>query len=112
MEALTRATRYAERKGAVNVAAAGDARTDLAADEVTDTSSPNGSTAVERTVNPRRVPGHTGHAAGLVTVSATGAKGLKSSYSNYGQGAVDIAAPSAATPPADCRRRRGRPSAV
>ncbi|WP_236241233.1 S8 family serine peptidase [Streptomyces sp. CC228A] len=93
VEALTRATRYAERKGAVNVAAAGNTRTDLAADEVTDTSSPNDSTAVERTVNPAECPDIPAMLPGLVTVSATGAKGLKSSYSNYGQGVVDIAAP-------------------
>lgn len=30
---------------------------------------------------------------GVVTVSATGAKGLKSSYSNYGYGVIDVAAP-------------------
>ncbi|OII67749.1 S8 family serine peptidase [Streptomyces sp. CC77] len=93
VEALTRATRYAERKGAVNVAAAGNSRTDLAADEVTDTSSPNDSSAVERTLKPTECPDIPAMLPGLVTVSATGAKGLKSSYSNYGQGIVDIAAP-------------------
>ncbi|BFO20380.1 hypothetical protein SHKM778_67680 [Streptomyces sp. KM77-8] len=30
---------------------------------------------------------------GVVTVTATGAKGLKSSFSNYGRGVIDIAAP-------------------
>ncbi|MFI1940355.1 S8 family peptidase [Streptomyces purpureus] len=93
VEAVTRASRYAERKGTVNVAAAGNSRTDLAADEVTDTSSPNDTNPVTRVVNPQECPDFPAMLPGVVTVSATGAKGLKSSYSNYGLGVVDIAAP-------------------
>ncbi|MGI5483505.1 S8 family peptidase [Streptomyces lavendofoliae] len=93
VEALQRATRYAERKGAVNVAAAGNARTDLAADEIVDKTSPNDTTPVERVVDPEVCPDVPTMLDGVVTVSATGAKGLKSSYSNYGLGVVDIAAP-------------------
>ncbi|MGW7365625.1 S8 family peptidase [Streptomyces sp. NPDC054841] len=93
VETLTRATRYAERKGAVNVASAGNSRTDLAGGEVTDTTSPNDTTPVSRVVDLRECLEIPAMLPDLVTVSATGAKGLKSSYSNYGLGVVDIAAP-------------------
>ncbi|MEU2433954.1 S8 family serine peptidase [Streptomyces sp. NPDC007861] len=93
LESVTRATRYAERKGAVNVAAAGNSRMDLAADELTDTTSPNDTTPVTRQINPRECLDYPTMLPGVVTVSATGAKGLKSSYSNYGHGNIDIAAP-------------------
>ncbi|KUH37169.1 MULTISPECIES: S8 family serine peptidase [Streptomyces] len=93
VEALTRATRYAERKGSVNVAAAGNSDTDLASDSVTDTTSPNDTETVERVVDPSQCPDIPTMLPGVVTVSSTGAKTLKSSFSNYGLGVVDIAAP-------------------
>ncbi|WP_418956308.1 S8 family peptidase [Streptomyces tritici] len=93
LEAVTRATRYAERKGAVNVASAGNSKMDLAADEITDVTSPNDTTPVTRVINPRECFDYPAMLPGVVTVSATGAKGLKASYSNYGDGVVDIAAP-------------------
>ncbi|MFD5428710.1 S8 family serine peptidase [Streptomyces sp. NPDC127084] len=93
LESVTRATRYAERKGAVNVAAAGNSKMDLAADELTDATSPNDTTPVTRLVNPRECLDYPTMLPGVVTVSATGAKGLKSSYSNYGNGIIDISAP-------------------
>lgn len=93
VEAHARAIRYAERKGAVNVAAAGNSRMDLAADELTDTTSPNDTTPVERVINPRECLDIPTQIPGVVTVSALGAKNLKSSYSNYGLGVVDISAP-------------------
>ncbi|MFE7777488.1 S8 family serine peptidase [Streptomyces sp. NPDC057445] len=93
LESVTRAAKYAERKGAVNVAAAGNSRMDLAANELTDTTSPNDTTPVTRVINPRECFDYPTMLPGVVTVSATGAKGLKSSYSNYGKGVVDISAP-------------------
>ncbi|MFF3245750.1 S8 family serine peptidase [Streptomyces sp. NPDC002870] len=93
VEAHARALRYAERKGAVNVAAAGNSRMDLAADELTDTTSPNDTTPVERVINPRECLDIPTQIPGVVTVSALGAKNLKSSYSNYGLGVVDVSAP-------------------
>ncbi|MCX4822165.1 S8 family serine peptidase [Streptomyces sp. NBC_01142] len=93
IDAHARAIRYAERKGAVNVAAAGNSRMDLAADELTDTTSPNDTTPAERVINPRECLDIPTQIPGVVTVSALGAKGLKSSYSNYGHGVVDISAP-------------------
>ncbi|MFI2422483.1 S8 family peptidase [Streptomyces sp. NPDC018955] len=93
VEAVTRASRYAERKGAVNVAAAGNENYDLAADEITDPVSPNDSTPSDRVIDPSECYDIPTQLPGVVTVAATGAKGLKSSFSNYGLGVVDIAAP-------------------
>ncbi|GAB2737841.1 S8 family peptidase [Streptomyces bullii] len=93
VDAITRATRYAEKKGAVNVAAAGNENYDLAADEITDPVSPNDSTPGERVVDPSECLDIPTQLPGVVTVAATGAKGLKSSFSNYGRGVIDIAAP-------------------
>ncbi|OEJ96808.1 S8 family serine peptidase [Streptomyces thermolilacinus] len=92
-EALKRATRYAESKGAVNVAAAGNSAFDLASDEITDSTSPNDTTPVDRVIDPSACPDIPTMLPGMVTVSSTGAKDLKASYSNYGMGVVDIAAP-------------------
>ncbi|MEU9205515.1 S8 family serine peptidase [Streptomyces sp. NPDC048332] len=93
VEAVARATRYAERKGAVNVAAAGNSAEDLAADTIEDASSPNDTTPVTRTLDPKVCLDIPTMLPGVVTVSATGAKGLKASYSNYGDGVIDVAAP-------------------
>ncbi|MFI9624035.1 S8 family peptidase [Streptomyces sp. NPDC052042] len=92
-EAVGRATRYAERKGTVNVASAGNSAFDLASHAILDKTSPNDSTAIERTIDPRECLDLPATLPGVVTVSATGAKGLKSSYSNYGLGMIDVAAP-------------------
>ncbi|MER8236776.1 S8 family serine peptidase [Streptomyces sp. NPDC094049] len=93
IEAVTRASRYAERKGTVNVAAAGNSNFDLAADSIVDNSSPNDSTPGGRVIDPKECLDYPAMLPGVVTVSATGAKGLKASYSNYGKGVIDIAAP-------------------
>ncbi|MFB7862188.1 MULTISPECIES: S8 family serine peptidase [unclassified Streptomyces] len=93
IEAVTRATRYAERKGTVNVAAAGNSSFDLAAESILDNSSPNDTTPGDRVIDPKQCFDYPGMLPGVVTVSATGAKGLKSSYSNYGDGVIDVAAP-------------------
>ncbi|MEU7021446.1 S8 family serine peptidase [Streptomyces sp. NPDC046203] len=93
IEAVTRATRYAEKKGAVNVAAAGNSAFDLAADSIHDGSSPNDSTAGGRDIDPKECFDYPAMLPGVVTVSATGALNMKSSYSNYGLGVIDVAAP-------------------
>jgi subtilisin family serine protease len=93
VEAVSRASRYAEKKGAVNVAAAGNENYDLASDEITDPSSPNDTTPGDRTIDPSKCLDIPTQLPGVVTVAATGAKGLKSSFSNYGRGVIDIAAP-------------------
>ncbi|MFF4395464.1 S8 family serine peptidase [Streptomyces sp. NPDC001480] len=93
VDAITRASRYAERKGAVNVAAAGNESYDLASDSITDPVSPNDSTPSDRVVDPHKCYDIPTQLPGVVTVAATGAKGIKSSFSNYGLGVIDIAAP-------------------
>ncbi|MFI8432157.1 S8 family peptidase [Streptomyces sp. NPDC079020] len=93
VEAVGRASKYAERRGTVNVAAAGNSKHDLAADEIEDVTSPNDTETVTRTINPRECLDIPTMLPGVVTVSATGAKGLKSSYSNYGRGIIDVSAP-------------------
>jgi subtilisin family serine protease len=93
VDAITRASRYAERKGTVNVAAAGNENYDLASDSITDPVSPNDGTPSDRVIDPHTCYDIPTQLPGVVTVSATGAKGLKSSFSNYGLGVIDIAAP-------------------
>ena len=93
VDAVTRATRYAEKKGTVNVAAAGNENYDLAADEITDPFSPNDATPGDRVVDPSECFDIPTQLPGVVTVAATGAKGIKSSFSNYGLGVIDVAAP-------------------
>ncbi|MEU8973492.1 S8 family serine peptidase [Streptomyces monashensis] len=93
VDAITRASRYAEKKGTVNVAAAGNESYDLASDSITDKSSPNDGTPSDRVIDPHACYDIPTQLPGVVTVAATGAKGLKSSFSNYGLGVIDIAAP-------------------
>ncbi len=93
VEALTRATKYAERKGVLSVASAGNSNHDLAADSILDDSSPNDTTPGPRTIDPKVCLDLPTQLPGVVTVSATGDKGFKSYYSSYGLGVVDVAAP-------------------
>ncbi|WP_329340717.1 S8 family serine peptidase [Streptomyces sp. NBC_00663] len=93
VDAVSRASRYAEKKGTVNVAAAGNENYDLAADEITDPVSPNDATPSDRVIDPSECYDIPTQLPGVVTVAATGAKGIKSSFSNHGLGVIDIAAP-------------------
>ncbi|GHH25126.1 S8 family peptidase [Streptomyces rubradiris] len=93
VDAITRATRYAEGKGTVNVAAAGNENYDLASHAITDEDSPNDGTPSDRVIDPHECFDIPTQLPGVVTTAATGAKGLKSSFSNYGLGVADIAAP-------------------
>ncbi|MCX5259912.1 S8 family serine peptidase [Streptomyces canus] len=93
VDAITRATRYAEKKGVVNVAAAGNENYDLAADEITDPASPNDGTPSDRVIDPSKCFDIPTQLPGVVTVASTGAKGIKSSFSNHGLGVIDVAAP-------------------
>ncbi|MEU6239223.1 S8 family serine peptidase [Kitasatospora sp. NPDC047058] len=91
IEGVKRAQEYAEGKGSLQVAAAGNSNYDLA-DKTTDSESPNDSTPVTRTISnacldiPTELPG-------VVTVAATGSGSGKASYSNFGRGVIDVAAP-------------------
>ncbi|WP_346092095.1 S8 family serine peptidase [Streptomyces olivaceiscleroticus] len=93
VDAVGRAAKYAEGKGIINVAAAGNSNLDLAAKELTDKSSPNDTTPVERKIDPAKCWDVPTQLPGTVTVAATGVKKLKSYYSNYGNGVIDVAAP-------------------
>ncbi|MGW2272610.1 S8 family serine peptidase [Streptomyces yangpuensis] len=93
VEAIGRATKYAERKGTLHVASAGNSNQDLAAASLEDTTSPNDTTPVTRTIDPKVCLDLPTQLPGVVTVSATGDKGLRSYYSSYGLGVVDVAAP-------------------
>ncbi|MFV5997018.1 S8 family serine peptidase [Streptomyces sp. NPDC056231] len=93
VDAVVRASQYAERKGTVNVAAAGNERHDLDADSIADPASPDDGTPGDRVIDPHKCLDLPPQLPGVVTVSATGAKGIKSSFSNYGHGVIDVAAP-------------------
>lgn len=93
VDAVDRAQLYAQRKGTLNVAAAGNSNDDLDADALADASSPDDSTPVPRTVDPHKCFDLPTQLPGVVTVSSTGVTGAKSYFSSYGKGVVDVAAP-------------------
>ncbi|MGW3287820.1 S8 family serine peptidase [Streptomyces sp. NPDC001002] len=93
VDSVNRAQLYAQHKGTLNVASAGNSNDDLDSDALVDDSSPDDSTPVTRTVDPHECFDVPTQLPGVVTVSATGVKGTKSYYSSYGKGVVDVAAP-------------------
>ncbi|KUJ68896.1 peptidase S8 [Streptomyces albus subsp. albus] len=93
LDAVGRAAKYAQRKGAINVASAGNSNFDLGAKSIVDDSSPNDSTAEDRTIDPSKCLDVPTQIPGVVTVAATGVKSAKSYYSNYGLNQIDVAAP-------------------
>ena len=92
-QAVQRAIRYSNSQGVLNIASAGNSNVDLQ-HKFTDSGSPNdGSYPVEdRTITGACVD-LPAEAPGVVTVSAVGPGQLKSYYSSYGQGVVDVTAP-------------------
>ncbi|MGW7267313.1 S8 family serine peptidase [Streptomyces sp. NPDC054842] len=93
VDAVNRAQQYAQKKGTLNLASAGNSNDDLDSDALLDDSSPDDSTAVPRTIDPHECFDVPTQLPGVVTVSATGVTGAKSYYSTYGNGVIDIAAP-------------------
>ncbi|MET9764063.1 S8 family serine peptidase [Streptomyces sp. NPDC006372] len=93
VDAVNRAQLYAQKKGTLNVAAAGNSSHDLDSDAIVDDSSPDDSTPAPRTIDPHECFDVPNQLPGVVTVSATGVDNLKSYYSSYGKGVVDVAAP-------------------
>jgi subtilisin family serine protease len=90
-EAVRRAYDYATKHGVLSVAAAGNSNYDLA-NKTTDSSSPNDTTTVTRQINndcldmPTELPG-------VITVASTTLAVARSSFSNFGLGKIDVAAP-------------------
>ncbi|MFI8828971.1 S8 family serine peptidase [Streptomyces sp. NPDC053431] len=93
VDAVNRASLYAQSKGTLHVASAGNANHNLAAASITDDTSPDDTAPVVRTINPRECWDIPAQLPGIVTVSATGVQNIKSYYSNYGRNVVDVAAP-------------------
>jgi len=91
LKAEGRAIAYATRKGVTNVAAAGNFADDMA-NPTQDRQSPDDTVPVTRPVTkdckviPVEMPG-------VIAVSATGNKAMKSFYSNYGMNVIQVAAP-------------------
>ena len=92
--AVNRAVQFSQQKGVLNVAAAGNSAMDLA-NKVEDDSSPNDTVPVVRPIDAgcTDIPAELD---GVVAVSSTTSTGALSSFSNYGQGVIDIAAPGSA----------------
>jgi subtilisin family serine protease len=93
VDAVNRASLYAQGKGTLHLASAGNSNDDLASDAIVDASSPDDTTPVERTIDPSECWDIPTQLPGVVTVTATGVQNLKSYYSSYGLGVADIAAP-------------------
>ncbi len=92
-QAVQRALRYSQSKGVLTVASAGNSNVDLQ-HKFIDSGSPNdGSFPVVDRVITGACLDLPAEAPGVVTVSAVGTQRLKSYYSSYGQGVVDVAAP-------------------
>ena len=92
-QAVQRAIRYSSSQGVLNVASAGNSNVDLQ-HKFVDSSSPNdGSYPIEERTITGACVDLPAEAPGVVTVSAVGTQQLKSYYSSYGQGVVDVAAP-------------------
>ena len=92
-QAVQRAIRYAQNKGVLTIASAGNSNVDLQ-HKFIDSGSPNdgSSPPEEREINAACLD-LPAEAPGVVTVSAVGTERLKSYYSSYGQGVVDVSAP-------------------
>ncbi len=109
VDSISRAIRYARDKGVTSVASAHNFNDDLASDSVVDTSSPDDSTPVERTVDPSECPIAPEMLPGIVTVSSVGVTQQKAYYSNYGNGVIDVAGPGGdGLKPADTPDKNGR----
>src|SRR2546422_5761742 len=94
-KAEQRAIRFAMSQGVTVVAAVGNFSDDLAHPTM-DIQSPDDTTPVERTVHNDCVD-IPAEIAGVLGVSAVGNLGLKSFYSSYGVGVVEVAAPGGAS---------------
>ncbi|WP_423920354.1 S8 family peptidase [Frigoribacterium sp. 2-23] len=99
LEAVTRAVKYSETRGVLNVAAAGNSNYDLA-NKTTSDSGPNDTTPITGRDVSTGCSDIPTEIDGVVTVASVAQKAdgslIKSSFSNYGTGVIDIAAPGSA----------------
>ncbi|WP_330277711.1 S8 family serine peptidase [Lentzea sp. NBC_00516] len=91
LEGVKRAVAYAEGKGVLNVAAAGNENYNLAS-KSRDTTSPNDSTPATRTVTNACLSVPT-ELSGVVSVASITSGNAKSSFSNFGTDKIHISAP-------------------
>ncbi|MFD4638937.1 S8 family serine peptidase [Lentzea sp. NPDC058436] len=91
LEGVKRAVAYAEGKGVLNVAAAGNENYNLA-NKSSDSSSPNDSTPSSRTVTNACLSVPT-EVSGVVSVASINSSNTKSSFSNFGTDKIHVAAP-------------------
>ncbi|HUQ55742.1 S8 family peptidase [Lentzea sp.] len=91
LEGVKRAVAYAEGKGVLNVAAAGNENYNLAS-KTRDTTSPNDSTPAQRTITNSCLSVPT-EVSGVVSVASITSTNGKSSFSNYGTDKIHVAAP-------------------
>nr|WP_236703936.1 S8 family serine peptidase [Lentzea aerocolonigenes] len=91
LEGVKRAVAYAEGKGVLNVAAAGNENYNLAA-KSSDATSPNDSTPATRTVTNACLSVPT-EVSGVVSVASITSTNSKSSFSNFGTDKIHVAAP-------------------
>lgn len=92
IEAIQRAADYGTERGVLHIASAGNSDDDLA-NKTTDDTSPDDSEPIPNRPLTNDCIDIPAELPGVVTVSAIGAKGLKSSYSNFGKGKIDLTAP-------------------
>jgi subtilisin family serine protease len=92
-QAVQRAIRYSQSQGVLNIASAGNSNVDLQHKFIDDGSPNDGSGPVETRLINNACLDLPAEAPGVVTVSAVGTERLKSYYSSYGQGVVDVSAP-------------------
>jgi lantibiotic leader peptide-processing serine protease len=78
IESVERAVRWSKRHGVAAVASAGNSNADITADQCL------------------RLPSEL---PGVITAAGVGPSGTKSSFSNFGLGAIDVAAPAGEVPP-------------
>ncbi len=110
-QAIQRAIRYSSSQGVLNIASAGNSNVDLQHKFIDDSSPNDGSSPVETRVINGACVDLPAEAPGVVTVSAVGTQRLKSYYSSYGKGVVEVAAPGGDTRQPDpiglddCERR-------
>ncbi|NLU67422.1 S8 family serine peptidase [Streptomyces sp. HNM0574] len=93
VDAVSRSLEYATGKGVAHVTSAGNSSHDMAAEKLTDDTSPNDSKPVKRTIDMEKCADMPTQLDGVTSVAASGPENGKSYYSNYGLGQIDVTGP-------------------